>query len=155
MSWTETAKVRGWAFRYVFLLYFVKPAILEVNEERCEVVIPLNWRTRNHLKSMYFGALCIGADVSGGLIAFHLATKQKAKISFVFKDLKADFLKRAEDDVNFSCEDGPVIQELLKRTMETGERQEATVHVTARCPRKLGDEPVAQFALTLSLKKRP
>ena len=154
MSWQETAKVRAWAFRYVFLLYFVKPTILEVSEERCEVVIPLNWRTRNHLKSMYFGALCIGADVSGGLIAFHLSTKQKAKISFVFKDLKADFLKRAEDDVSFSCEDGPLIQELLRRTIETGERQEATVHVTARVPRKLGDEPVAQFALTLSLKKR-
>jgi acyl-coenzyme A thioesterase PaaI-like protein len=154
MSWKETAKVRGWALRYVFLLYFVKPAILEVSEERCEVVLPLNWRTRNHLKSMYFGALCIGADVSGGLIAFHLATKQKANVAFVFKDMKADFLKRAEDDVHFSCEDGPIIQDLLRRTIETGERQEALVHVTARVPRKLGDEPVAQFALTLSLKRR-
>jgi acyl-coenzyme A thioesterase PaaI-like protein len=154
MSWQETAKVRAWALRYVFLLYFVKPTVLEVSEERCEVVIPLNWRTRNHVKSMYVGTLCIGADVSGGLIAFHLATRQKAKISFLFKDFKADFLKRAEDDVHFSCEDGTVIQELLRRTLETGERQEAKVHVTARVPRKLGAEPVAQFELTLSLKKR-
>jgi acyl-coenzyme A thioesterase PaaI-like protein len=153
MNWKQTAKVRGWALRYVFLLYFVKPTIVEVNEKRCEVIIPLNWRTRNHLRSMYVGTLCIGADVSGGLISFFLATEQKAKISFVFKDLKAEFLKRAEDDVHFSCEDGPVIQDLVKRTLETGERQEALVHVTATVPRKLGDEPVAKFALTLSLKK--
>jgi acyl-coenzyme A thioesterase PaaI-like protein len=154
MSWKETAKVRGWALRYVFLLFFVKPRVLEVTEERCEVVIPLNWRTKNHLKSMYFGALCIGADVAGGLIAFFLSSRMKASISFVFKDLKADFLKRAEDDVHFSCEDGPIIRDLMQRTMESGERQEALVHVTARVPRKMGDEPVAQFALTLSLKKR-
>lgn len=154
MSWKETAKVRAWALRYVFLLYFVKPTVLEVSEERCEVVIPLNWRTRNHLKSMYFGALCIGADVSGGLIAFFLSSRMKAKISFVFKDLKADFLKRAEDDVHFSCEDGAAIRDLMQRTMESGERQEALVHVTARVPRKMGDEPVAKFELTLSIKKR-
>jgi acyl-coenzyme A thioesterase PaaI-like protein len=154
MSWQDTAKVRAWALRYVFLLYFVKPRILEVNENRCEVVLPLNWRTRNHLRSMYFGALCIGADVSGGLIAFHLASKQKAKISFVFKDMKADFLKRAEDDVHFVCADGALIQELVRRAMESGERQEATVHVTATVPRKMGETPVATFALTLSIKKR-
>lgn len=154
MNWQQTAKVRAWALRYVFLLYFVKPRILEVSADRCEVVIPLNWRTRNHLRSMYVGTLCIGADVAGGLISFFLATEQKAKILFVFKDLKADFLKRAEDDVHFSCEDGPVIQDLVKRTLETGERQEATVHVTARVPRKLGDEPVATFEMTLSLKRR-
>jgi acyl-coenzyme A thioesterase PaaI-like protein len=154
MSWQDTAKVRAWALRYVFLLYFVKPRILEVNENRCEVVLPLNWRTRNHLRSMYFGALCIGADVSGGLIAFHLASKQKAKISFVFKDMKADFLKRAEDDVHFVCADGVLIQELVRRAMESGERQEATVHVTATVPRKMGEVPVATFALTLSIKRR-
>lgn len=154
MSWKETAKVRAWALRYVFLLYFAKPTVLEVNEERCEVVIPLNWRTKNHLKSMYFGALCIGADVAGGLIAFFLSSRLKAKVSFVFKDMKADFLKRAEDDVHFSCEDGAAIRELLDRTIATGERQETQVTVTARVPRKMGDEPVARFVLTLSLKKR-
>jgi hypothetical protein len=142
MNWKQTAKVRAWALRYVFLLYFVKPTIVEVNERRCEVIIPLNWRTRNHLRSMYVGTLCIGADVSGGLISFFLATEHKA-----------EFLKRAEDDVHFSCEDGPIIQELVKRTIETGERQEALVHVTATVPRKLGEEPVAKFELTLSLKK--
>ncbi len=30
--------------------------------------IPLGWRTRNHLGSMYFGALATGADLVGGLL---------------------------------------------------------------------------------------
>ena len=153
-DWKATAGVRLWALRNVFLLYFTKPSVLEVNERRCEVRIPLNWRTSNHLKSMYFGALCIGADIAGGLIAFHLMRQLKAQVSFVFKDVKAEFLKRPEADVHFTCEDGPVIQELMRRTIESGERQEAIVHVVATVPKKLGDEPVAKFELTLSLKRR-
>jgi acyl-coenzyme A thioesterase PaaI-like protein len=154
MALRETLMVRAWAFRHVFLLYFTKPSVLEVNENRCVIRIPLNWRTRNHLRSMYFGALCIGADLAGGMIAFHLMQTRKLRVSFVFKDVKAEFLKRPEADVHFTCEDGALIQELLRRTLETGERQDATVNVVATVPKKLGDEPVARFALTLSLKVR-
>jgi len=149
----KTWQIRLWALKNVFLLWLVGPKVLEVNERRCEVVIPLNWKTKNHLRSMYFGALCIGADVAGGLIAFHLMQQKKARVAFVFKDIQASFLKRPEDDVHFSCEDGALITELMERTLASGEREEATVHVTARVPKKLGDEPVATFALTLSLKK--
>src|SRR2546430_15290559 len=113
-DWKATVGVRLWALRNVFLLYFTKPSVIEVNERRCEVRIPLNWRTRNHLKSMYFGALCIGADVAGGLIAFHMMQKAKVNVAFVFKDLHAEFLKRPEGDVHFSCEDGALIEELMQ-----------------------------------------
>ena len=149
-----TAMVRLWALKNVFLLWFVKPSVLEVNERRCVVRVPLGWRTKNHLHSMYFGALCIGADTAGGLIAFHLARKEKMNISFVFKDVRADFLKRADGDVHFVNEDGALIQEIIRRTAETGERAEATVRVNCTVPEKYGDEPVARFELTLSIKKR-
>ncbi|HWS72113.1 MAG TPA: DUF4442 domain-containing protein, partial [Thermoanaerobaculia bacterium] len=123
----ETLGVRLWAFKNVFLLWFIQPSIVAIAEQRCVVRIPLTWRTRNHLRSMYFGALCMGADVAGGLIAFHLMRKLKVSVSFVFKDVRGEFLKRPEGDVHFTCEDGGVIQELMRRTIETGERQEAKV----------------------------
>jgi len=154
MMWKETLGIWGWSLKNVFLLFLIQPRVLEVNENRCVVKIPLNWRTNNHLGSMYVGTLCIGADVAGGLISFYLTKKARTPVSFVFKDLHADFLKRAEGDVYFVNDDGPVIQDLVKRTIETGERQEALVHVTALVPTKLGDEPCAKFALTLSLKRR-
>jgi len=150
----ETLGVRAWALKNVFLLWVIQPSILQIDGQRCVVRIPLTWRTRNHLRSMYFGALCMGADVAGGLIAFHLMRQLKVNVSFVFKDVRGEFLKRPEADVHFTCEDGPVIQELMRKTIETGERQEAKVHVVATVPKKLGDEPVANFELTLSLKKR-
>jgi Domain of unknown function (DUF4442) len=151
----STAMVRLWALRNVFLLWLISPKILELTNERCVVRVPLNWRTRRRdIHAMYLGTLCMGADVAAGLISFKLVQEQKAKVSFIFKDLKAEFLKRAEGDVVFTNNDGAIVQELMRRTLETGERQEATVHVVATVPSKLGDEPVAKFELTLSLKKR-
>lgn len=153
--WRETMKVRAWSFWNVPLLWIVRPSILQIDENRCEVVIPLNWITRRRdIHAMYFGTLAMGADVAGGLIAFNLIARRKDRVSFIFKDFKADFLKRAEGDVHFVNEDGPVVQQLLRRTLETGQREEAVVHVTATVPKKLGNEPVAKFELTLSLKRR-
>jgi len=151
----ETLAVRAWALRNVFLLYLVKPSILEVNERRCEIRIPLNWRTRRRdIGAMYLGTLCMGADVASGLIAFHLMRTRRLRVSFIFKDLRAEFLKRAEGDVHFACEEGANIVGLVDRAMQSGERQETTVNVVARVPKKLGDEPVARFAMTLSVKRR-
>lgn len=150
-----TAMVRLWSLKNVFLLWLIGPKIVELSDDRCVVKVPLNWRTRRRdIRAMYLGTLCMGADVAAGLISFRMVAERKANVSFVFKDMKAEFLKRAEGDVLFTNNDGPVVQELMRRTLETGERQEATVHVTATVPSKMGDEPVARFALTLSLKRR-
>lgn len=151
----NTAMVRAWALQNVFFLWLASPRIVELTDDRCAITIPLNWRTRRRdIGAMYLGTLCMGADVAAGLIAFKIVRERKLRVSFIFKDIRAEFLKRAEGAVVFTNEDGPVIQDLLARTLETGERQEATVHVTATVPSKLGDEPVAKFELTLSLKRR-
>lgn len=153
--WKATLKVRAWSFVNVWFLFLARPAVLELNEDRCVVRVPLNWITRRRdIRAMYLGTLCMGADVAAGLIAFEMVAGKKVNVSFIFKDMQASFLKRAEGDVVFTNNDGPVIQELIRRTLETGERQEATVHVVATVPKKLGDEPVATFGLTLSLKRR-
>src|SRR5438067_13641570 len=117
MSWKETAKVRAWSLRYVFLLFFVKPTVLEVTEQRCEVVIPLNWRTKNHLKSMYFGALCIGADVAGGLICFPLMSGMQEKLFLALKSVRAEFLERPVADAHYSSEAGGAVQRCARRAI--------------------------------------
>ena len=150
-----TTMVRLWSLRNVFLLWLTSPKVLELTDDRCVIRVPLNWKTRRRdIHAMYLGTLCMGADVAAGLISFKLVMERKLNVNFVFKDIRGEFLKRADGDVVFTNSDGPLIQDLVKRALETGERQEATVHVTATVPDKYGDEPVARFELTLSLKKR-
>ena len=92
----QSLRIRLWSLWNVPLLFLVGPAVLEVNERRSEVRIPLNWKTmRRDIGAMYFGVLCMGADIAGGLIAFDLIERRKENVSFIFKDFKAQFLKRA------------------------------------------------------------
>jgi hypothetical protein len=150
-----TTMVRLWSLQNVFLLWLISPKILELSADRCVVRVPLNWRTRRRdIRAMYLGTLCMGADVAAGLIAFSLVRQRGERIAFIFKDMRAEFLKRAEGDVVFTNADGAIAQDLLKRALESGEREEATVRVTATVPDVLGDEPVARFELTLSIRKR-
>lgn len=151
----NTAMVRLWALQNVFFLWLASPKIVELTDERCVVQVPLNWRTRRRdIHAMYLGTLCMGADMASGLIAFKLVRERKLRVNFIFKDMKAEFLKRAEGPVHFTNNEGRLIQDLLQRALDTGERQEASVPVIATVPSKLGDEPVARFELTLSLKRK-
>ncbi len=149
----ETALVRLFALRIPMLL-FLGPRVMEIDEEGCAVEIPLGFRSRNHVGSMYFGALCAGADIAGGLNAIRAIRQSHPKVVLIFKDFKADFLKRADGDVLFRCRDGRRVAEAVRQADQTGERITIPVEVVATVPSKYGDEPVARFTLSLSLRRK-
>jgi acyl-coenzyme A thioesterase PaaI-like protein len=144
--------LRTFAWTKISMIYWTGAKIIDISDERCVVRMPFRRRNRNHLGSLYFGVLMVGADVSGGLLAFRMAHASGHKVSFAFKDAQAKFLKRAEGDTVFRCDDGAAISKALEKTFHTGERINQTVSVTATTPSKFGDEPVATFELTLSVK---
>ena len=148
----ETLSLRAFALWKIPMIAWVRPTVIHLDDARCEIRIPLAMRTRNHLKSMYFGALCVGADCAGGLLAIRHIRARKAKVSFVFKDFQADFVKRPDGDVHFQCDDGLALRDLVDKALTTGQRVELPMHLTATVPSR-GPEPVARFVLTLSIKR--
>lgn len=145
--------LKVFGFTKVPLIWLCRPKIIAIDSQHVEVKIPLRKRTKNHLNSMYFGTLAIGADVAGGFLAMSKAKEKGELISLAFKGVKADFLKRPEADVHFVCQDGDVIDQMLDHTLATGERVNRDVKIIALCPTLHGDEPMAEFHLTLSIKK--
>ena len=153
ISFKETFFLRTFSFAKIPLLFFVNPSVVKMTEEEVVISIPFLKRNKNHLGSMYFGTLCIGADIAGGYImARLLGNMKKMKPSFVFKDFQAKFLKRPEGDTHFTCRDGLAIRDAVKKAQDTLERVELPVRVVATVPKVSGDEPVAEFVLTLSMK---
>ena len=150
----DTFFVRAISFLKIPMLYFVSPSVIELNKNKCVVKIPFAKKNRNHLNSMYFGVLSVGADISGGLIAMKCIYESGQNVALIFKDFKADFLKRAEGDTYFTCTQGEEISQLVQKAIETGQRVDMPVHITATVPSKSGEDPVAKFILTLSLKKK-
>ena len=103
---------------------------------------------------MYLGSLTVGADLTSGILALGVINNSNVKIAPLFKDFQANFLKRAEGDVHFVCNEGEKIRSMIQETAKSKQRVNKTIAVTAYVPKKLGDEPVAEFSLTLSIKAK-
>ena len=150
----QTFGMRLFGWLKIPLLASVRPSVVELSETRCVVSIPLRRWSKNHLGSMYFGALAIGADCAGGLLAMDQIRRSGGGVSLVFKAFQASFLKRPESDVYFICEEGAAIRDQVARSLASEERITEPMHIQAAV--KLADgsfEPVAEFTLELSLKR--
>jgi hypothetical protein len=151
----QTFGMRLFGWLKIPLLASVRPSVVELTETRCVVRVPLRRWTKNHLGSMYFGALAIGADCAGGLLAMDQIRREGGKVSLVFRAFQATFLKRPESDVYFICEEGAAIRDQVRRAMASEERLTEPMRIQAAV--RLPDgafEPVADFVLELSLKRR-
>ncbi len=133
------------------MIFACRAKLLELNSSRVRVRIPLNYFTKNHHGSMYFGALAVGADLAGAAMAIKLIRDSRKNVTFIFKDFQAQFHKRPEGDVEFLCEDGEAIHDLVNKAITTAERVNTSVKIRATVP-KISQELVAEFVLTLSLK---
>lgn len=127
MNWR--LRLLGW--RYIPMLRFVGPKLLELTESTAVMKIKLRRKTKNHLGSMYFGALAVGADTAAGIYAFAVAEKIGVKLHFSFKSSKMEFLKRAESDISFVCNDGDKIKAGIQQALDEKERINFPVLVEA------------------------
>lgn len=136
-------------FAKIPIMGFVKPRLVTLNDQEASVKIRLRRRTKNHLNSMYFGALAVGADVAAGLHAFYFAEKMGKKVSFAFKGMNAQFLMRAESDILFVSEDGAKVSDAMNRSLASGERINEPINVLAKNTK---NEVVATFEMIVSVK---
>lgn len=136
-------------FAKIPIIGFIKPRLIVLDDEKAAVKIRLRRRSKNHLNSMYFGALAVGADVAAGLHAFYFAEKMGKKVSFAFKGMNAEFLMRAESDIEFISEDGAKVSDAMNRSLESGERINEPIMVLAKNTK---NEVVATFEMIVSVK---
>lgn len=130
---------------------FVRPKLLELNDQSAKIKIRLRRRTKNHLGSMYFAALAVGADLAAGLHAFYYAEQSSKKMSFAFKGVKGEFLMRAESDIEFISNEGDLIKSTVDKALSTGERINQPIKVLAIDDK--GNE-IAIFEMIVSVKFR-
>jgi anti-sigma factor RsiW len=128
---------------------FVRPKLLLVDDTTVKVRIRLRRKTRNHLQSMYFGALAVGADIAGGIHAFYFAEMSGSKVSFAFKGMQAEFVQRAESHIIFESIEGELVRNAILKSKSTGERVNESINVSAF---NIKNELVAKFQMIVSVK---
>jgi len=135
------------------LLFYIRPVVTKYDEKICHIKVKLKRRSQNHLNSMYFGALTMGAELSIAAIAVFEIRGLKKPIDFIFKDFKCQFIKRADTDVIFISESNLEVKQMLLDTLKSKERIERTLNGKAVSD-KNPELVFMTYSLTLSVKAR-
>lgn len=153
-QWSNTLKVWAYTFFKIPMICWLRPRIAVLDGTRAVICIKFRRRTRNHVNSMYFGALCAGADLTVGLLAMDLFKRHSFPATLVFKAINAEFIKRCEGDAYFICDETMQIAAAIQQAKETRERQNVLMNARAVVLTPQGEETVATFQMTLSFKSK-
>ena len=123
--------------------------MVHLDSQKCHVSIPYFWRSQNPFKSIYFAALAGAAELSTGALC-QLALAGKGSFSMLVVDFRAEYSKKANTKILFTCEQGPELFSLID-TLKPGETNQLTMLSIGK--NKAGEE-VARFFITWSFKRK-
>ncbi len=102
--------------------WFMGVRVKSCTTEVCEVKLPYGWRSQNPFRSTYFAAQCAAAEMSTGLMALaHI--QGETPVSMLVTHIEAEFHKKADSTLVFTCKDGALLKEVIQKAIETREGQ--------------------------------
>ena len=113
----------------IFLLFKLPSAFIsgvrvqKINSEQCIVSIKHRWINQNPFKSIYFAAQAMAAELSTGALVMDQVKKSGKSISMLVANNRSTFSKKATGRILFTCNDGGLIQEAIRKTVSNGEGQ--------------------------------
>ncbi len=140
-----------------FLMFKLPSAYLcgvklkEINNSKAVVTVKHKWINQNPFNSMYFAVQSMAAELTTGAIVIKKITESGKKISMLVTNHNGAFTKKAVGLITFTCNDGNLIDEALKRTIKTGEGQ--TIVMKSVGVNEQGEQVSAyEFEWSLKLK---
>lgn len=128
---------------------FWRLRVTALSTEQCQVTIPYFWRSQNPFKSIYFAALAGAAELSTGALC-QLALAGKGSFSMLVVDFRAEYHKKANSTITFSCDQGLELFDLIDR-LKSGETTQLTMLSSGK---NASGDPVAKFFITWSFKRK-
>jgi hypothetical protein len=124
-------KLGVYFLRYLPTAWWWGIEVRSATANAARVYLPFSWRTSNPFRSIYFAALCGAGELASGILA-NLARIDKGDISMIVVSQQAIFLKKANTDVIFTCEQGDLAFEAVQKALDTGEPQQVEMLATGR-----------------------
>ncbi len=125
--------------------------IRQADETMTQVSVPFKYLNKNPFRSIYFAVQSMAAEMSTAVACLLAVEGHQPSVAYIIVDLKAQFYKKANDRVWFSCEDNGHAFEAVKQCVQTGEAAQATFKTVG----KMKDGTVvSEFEFTWSFKQR-
>lgn len=129
--------------------YFCGVRTKYIDANKCVVTVKHRWINQNPFNSMFWAVQGMAAEFSTGALMMTKIKESGKKVSMLVTSNTANFTKKATGKITFTCNDGNLIDEALKKTIETGEGQ--TIRMTSIGVNEAGVE-VSTFRFQWSIK---
>lgn len=104
-------------------VYLTGIRVKELSDKTCVTSVKHRWINQNPFKSLFWAVQGMAAELSTGSMVIGGIEESGKSISMLVANNKATFTKKARGRINFTCNDGHLIREAIKATVETGEGQ--------------------------------
>lgn len=94
-----------------------------IDNKKAVTTVTHRWVNQNPFKSMFWAVQGMAAELSTGAMVINQIKESGKKISMLVLNNNANFSKKATGKITFTCEDGHLIEDAIKKTIETGEGQ--------------------------------
>ena len=103
--------------------FFSGVRVKSLQENSCITSVKHRWINQNPFGSIYFAVLAMAAELSTGALVLQKIKTSNKKVSMLVTHQKSTFLKKAKGRITFTCTDGKLIDDALKKSFQTGEGQ--------------------------------
>jgi hypothetical protein len=125
--------------------------VQSISDSVCITTVRHKWFNQNPFKSMYFAVQAMAAELSTGALVVAQIKESGKHISMLVANNKATFTKKATGRITFTCNDGALTSEAIRKTIATGEGQ--TVWMQSIGTDEKGNQvSVFDFEWTIKLK---
>jgi hypothetical protein len=103
--------------------FFCGVRIKSIENHKCIVAVRHRWINQNPFNSIYFAVQAMAAELSTGALVMRSIRKSNKNIAMLVANNKATFSKKATGRIIFTCNDAAVIEQAVKKSIDTGEGQ--------------------------------
>lgn len=103
--------------------YFCGVRTKYLDDAKCIVSVKHRWINQNPFNSMFWAVQGMAAELTTGALVMAKIKQSGKKISMLVANNKATFTKKATGRITFECNEGHLIDDAIKKTIETGEGQ--------------------------------
>lgn len=94
-----------------------------IDDNKCVVSVKHRWINQNPFKSMFWAVQGMAAEFSTGALMMGKIQESGKRVSMLVTSNTATFTKKAKGRIHFTCNDGGLVDSMLKKAIETGEGQ--------------------------------
>ena len=123
--------------------------VVAISEQKAVARVKHRWINQNPFKSLYWATQGMAAELVTGLLLMKKVKESNHNISTLVVAQSGVFTKKAVGKITFSCDEGAIIDQIIKKAISSGEGQ---VMVLKAVGIDEENEPVSSFEFTWSIK---